>query len=1120
MGRRNYSWLSRSIIMILVMHKLSLVRLISVTINALKRKPEGAAQALDNNVDEPDRTAVVSVFASRVSDGNLDFTNIPARPNPSLTITDDDADFSGRSDDHRHVGSPLRGSRTHKIYPRRNILISQSACKSQGVSARCMDAIALLLAAALGLGVGEAQAQTAVCSNTPATEERIQCTTSDDVDIDIDVKDVTVTTDDQSAYGIYGLHEGTGDVNIDVKDSDVTTNGQTAYGIYGIHRGADDVNIDVKDSTVTTNGKFAHGVFGRHFNAGDVNIDVKDVTVTTNDESSFGISGRHFKAGDVNIDAKDVTVTTTGEDNFGVFGGHHGVGDINIDAKDVTVTTEGNKAHGIYGIHRLTDLSDVNIDVGDINIDVKNSTVTTNDHQQAYGIYGWHQDTGDINIDVKNSSVTSNNGKYATGVIGTHEGAGNINIDARDVTVKATGERAHGVVGWHKDAGDINIDVKNSTVTTNGIFAYGFYVLHQGTAGDVNIDTKNVTVKTTGKYATGVIGTHEGAGNINIDARDVTVKATGERAHGVLGWHKDAGDINIDVKNSTVTTNGIFAYGFYGLHQGTAGDVNIDAKDVTVTTMGEYAHGIYGRHLGAGDDVNIDVKDGAITTTGDNAHGILGYQSGMGSIDILVNGGTILASGMDASGVQVGRINSETDAVERAAEVGDDGYRRQSVTVNGRVFGGTGEGAGVFLAGGGKVIIGPNGSVGAESGVAIRAARQDPTETAPKLHLTLNPGGRRIARVLDDDYIVNDGGQTHILFNGVLLHHGDDGNTGYVAPNGAFDVTLKDEGVKVTDRSDPANWVITELADDVTDDRDFSADDFIEVYAPRAALYEALPGLLLRLNGRGPAAERPRSPVWVRLSGGWGSYEPYQAGVGAEYDFERFEVEVGVNHPLGENLSGSVALRHVQGSGDVSSPAGGGEIDATGIGVSFGTHWSAANGNYLASRLSLTDYDVDISTDKRGRLKGSGGALGHLLSLEAGRRAALSERMTLTTRAWLTRSGISMNFTDKVGSRVSLSESRQLKSGLEVVAETERDEERKLAFRGSLGVDWILSGDGTTAKVSGEKLESESDGTRILLSLGGTYRSGNFAFSGEVSGSGLSSDDQEYSSQLNLEMRF
>ena len=90
------------------------VRRLSATINALKRKPESPRRALDNNAAEPDRTAVVTVFASLVSDGNLDFTNIPARPNPSLTITDDDgvpavttvnAPATGAPIDHRHIDS-------------------------------------------------------------------------------------------------------------------------------------------------------------------------------------------------------------------------------------------------------------------------------------------------------------------------------------------------------------------------------------------------------------------------------------------------------------------------------------------------------------------------------------------------------------------------------------------------------------------------------------------------------------------------------------------------------------------------------------------------------------------------------------------------------------------------------------------------------------------------------------------------------------------------------------------------------------------------------------------------------------------------------------------------------
>ena len=51
-----------------------------------------------------------------------------------------------------------------------------------------------------------------------------------------------------------------------------------------------------------------------------------------------------------------------------------------------------------------------------------------------------------------------------------------------------------------------------------------------------------------------------------------------------------------------------------------------------------------------------------------------------------------------------------------------DGYLQQSVTVNGRVYGGSGSAAGVFLAGGGRVYIGAAGTVGADSGIAILAS--------------------------------------------------------------------------------------------------------------------------------------------------------------------------------------------------------------------------------------------------------------------------------------------------------------------------------------------------------------------------------------------------------------
>ena len=101
-------------------------------------------------------------------------------------------------------------------------------------------------------------------------------------------------------------------------------------------------------------------------------------------------------------------------------------------------------------------------------------------------------------------------------------------------------------------------------------------------------------------------------------------------------------------------------------------------------------------------------------------------------------------------------------------------------------------------------------------------------EGAPQLLVDMNLDGRRVEDVIGDDWIINDGGETTIVVNGVTL---PDGPTGVVpdtvAPNGAWNVTMREEGVTV-DRSDPNAWVITEPTAGVVADRDFSTADFIE----------------------------------------------------------------------------------------------------------------------------------------------------------------------------------------------------------------------------------------------------------------------------------------------------
>ena len=423
--------------------------------------------------------------------------------------------------------------------------------------------------------------------------------------------------------------------------------------------------------------------------------------------------------------------------------------------------------------------------------------------------------------------------------------------------------------------------------------------------------------------------------------------------------------------------------------------------------------------------------------------------------------------------------------------------------VNGRARGGSGDGAGIRLAGGGRVEIGSRGSVGAASGIAVQA----PGDGAA-LHVSADFDGRRAGDVIDGE-ILNDGGWTTIAVNGVTLHDGMAGATGLWAPNGARDVTV--------------------AAADTIVGQSFSTADFVEPYAPRAAVYEALPGFLLRLDGRGTAVGRlrkPGSPAWVRVFGGEGSYGPDRSSVGASYDFDRFGVEAGLDAALSPagDVTGSVSLRHARGSAGVSAPTGGGSIEAEGIGAALGATWRDDAGYYVNGRISITGYKTDLRSGGRGRLKEDAESTVRSLGVEAGRRLALGEWMHLTPRAWLTRSDVSLSgFRDTVGSRVSFPAAARTAAGLGIAAETAHSwhgGERTLSVRGELGAERTLGDAETVADVSGERLGSEATRTRAVLGFGGEYRWGRWSLGGEITASGLGSDDSEYAAGLRFGMRF
>ena len=609
-----------------------------------------------------------------------------------------------------------------------------------------------------------------------------------------------------NARGISVGHYGeSGSLRMELTGGHFTTMGERAYGIYSYHEGAGDIRIIARNLTVDTNGSFAHGIVGFHLGEGDLNIDVRDGAISTPGENADGIWGGHSGTGDVTINAQDLTVSTTGDNrSAGIWGQHTSQGRLDLHVQGGAISTTGDSSAGIIGGHFGT---------GDVTIDAQDLTVSTTGDNRAAGIFGGHSGTGDIDIDVQGVAITTD-GEGNNGLDAFHEGTGNIDIDVQGGAIAVKGEQASGIDSYHRGTGDSSIIARNITVNTNGLMYTN---------------------------AISIVSSRVVAGDINIDVRDATFMVTGDSSDGIFGGHSGTGDINVDAQGFTIAVNGTESNGVFGRHRGAEGDVNINVRGGRIATMGANSYGIYARHTNPTDDddnfltdsennvlqstgdITIGMTGGEISTQGDDSHGIFAeHESGMGEIGITVDGGSIHAGVADASGIQIGRLNEE-GIVERAAALGEDGYRKQSVTVNGRVWGGTGEGSGVYLAGGGKLTIGPKGNLGAESGVAIRAtgATLDSAGTTrkPKLYVDANLAGRRMARVIHGD-IQNDGGKTTFLINGVTLHDGVTGATGLEVLNGAWDVTLRGR--------------------EPIADRAFSANDVVEVYAPRAAVYEAL----------------------------------------------------------------------------------------------------------------------------------------------------------------------------------------------------------------------------------------------------------------------------------------
>ena len=695
-----------------------------------------------------------------------------------------------------------------------------------------------------------------------------------------------------------------------------------------------------------------------------------------------------------------------------------------------------------------------------------------------------------------------------------HSAAGNL-----DVTVAAGGE----VEGDIRAEGDGDLDADISGRVSGDILGLG--------AGEHTVTVgEGGTVTGTIHLAASTATVHGAAGRVRFDnGGTVTVGSTG-RITGIAvegrseAIRNAAGDLAVTVAAGTVAGGGEVG-----------GDIRADGDgDLAADISGRVSGDILG--LGAGEHTVTVGEGGEVTGTIHLAAGTATVHGAAGRVRF-DNGGTVTVG--STGRITRVAIEGRSEAIRNAAgdlavtvagggEVGGDiraeGGGDLAATVSGEVTGdilGLGAGKHTVTVGEGGAVEGTLRFGGGVNRVELHEGGR-----------IRSPEGRRA--------ISNEGGTLEVVVRAA-------------GEEAAFDALKRVEGrlydqgrlpdVKLQRAGEEARRVgrfasRTALADGVHDvglspvpDREGEY-EFMRDHAPRARVYEALPSVVLGMNGvRGfrerMAAPRSAQGGWARVetfSGKWeaeASTSGKESGVGLEHRHHRHGIQAGLAGALGEAGRLGASLHHRRGSAEVSE-GGGIELSGTGVGVS-GT-WVREE-VYVDVQAEVARYEADLTSSRRGVLKKDVSGHGHALGVEAGRRLALERLppgLVLTPRAGLVHSKVSVGgFSDAVGARVTVDGARSLKGRVGVDAEVTLGGAPGSRVFGSVEVEHEFSTD-RKVRVSGRELKSEAEATWLRLGLDGahTWNDGRYTLQGGMSYAKGGGDNYEFGSRLSLKVRF
>ena len=607
----------------------------------------------------------------------------------------------------------------------------------------------------------------------------------------------------------------------------------------------------------------------------------------------------------------------------------------------------------------------------------------------------------------------------------------------------------------------------------------------------------------------------------------------------------NADDIRIAVNGGSIDSRGDGVRAYFTTPHNSNGRIDVTVAE-GATVAGGVA-GVYAVNAGMG-EIAGDSPWGKALYLDEDA--TLALRRQFVTVHGTVTGGTDAAVHLSGGGALIvgekGKVHAGSSG--RAVLVNDPG--RSEIVIHGEVRGGAGARAAVDVTGGGTVTVGLTGRVTANGATrAIHAGKATPDDTrttAVVLHVPADTGvdGRvskeaadaaaaRVQGGIGGDGVAND----RVVFAAT----DDEGLTGHTrsvalagddSPNTESLPSQPTDGGEDRRDTPGAGRDNNEKKDDMSgggqrqDPASFDCDMAAQA-DDRCRLYEALPSVLLAMNGlptyeERMAAARSEAGGWARVETGRGEWKADSSTrAGVAYDRARSGVRVGVDRPVGETGRIGLSAHGLRGSANMTQ--NGGKIELSGMGVSLYGSAVVGSGVYVDASAQGTRYDVKLTSATGRTLKDGVSGIGYALAAEAGRPMALTGNVTLTPRAGFVWSRVSLgDFADsRAATLVSMEDAESLtgRAGVSVALAPGGSDGFRVV--GSAEATHEFSGD-TGIRVAGTPLKAspETTGARFALGAAHGWGEGRFALQASANYTTGGSVGDGFGGGLSLSARF